>query len=422
MAPGLRDRLPLQTTIGRKPFAVGVRRNGAAVVIASRDHDTEERGRYNQLRLRRTAYAERRSAPLRDAVFYSVFGGRHVGDSPRRIHEELVRRGAPLEHRWVVHDGQAVVPDGAEALRSGGREHFEALATSRYLVVNDRLPRWFEPREDQVVLQTWHGTPVKQIGRDAALMRAGAHRFEQRWTGEAAGWTYFVSPSRFATPLLRDALGIQGEVLETGLPRTDVLTGPDREARARDVRARLGLSADQRVVLYAPTFRDQLLDRKGRYALDLRLDPDALREAVGPGGVVLVRRHPDVRDAVPSTPDGFLRDVSAYPDAVELLLAADVLISDYSALMVDFANTGRPILVYAYDLELYRDRVRGLYVDVETDVPGPVLRDSAEVAEALRDLEAVHAAHAERYAAFRERLCEFDDGGATARVVDRVFA
>jgi CDP-glycerol glycerophosphotransferase len=315
-----------------------------------------------------------------------------------------------------------VVPSGAEALREGSEDHLEALATSRYLVVNDRLPRWFEPRAGQVVLQTWHGTPVKQIGRDAALMRAGARRFEQRWTGEAAGWTHFVSPSRFATPILRDALGVQGEVLETGLPRTDVLTGPDRDARARAVRARLGLSEEQRVVLYAPTFRDLSVDRKGRYGLDLRLDPDVLRDAVGPGGVVLVRRHPDVRDAVPSTPDGFLRDVSKYPDAVELLLAADVLISDYSALMVDFANTGRPILVYAYDLELYRDRVRGLYLDVETEGPGPVLRDSGEVADALRDLDAVQGAHAERYAAFHERLCEFDDGRATARVVDRVFA
>jgi CDP-glycerol glycerophosphotransferase len=114
--------------------------------------------------------------------------------------------------------------------------------------------------------------------------------------------------------------------------------------------------------------------------------------------------------------------VSAYPDGTELLAAADVLVTDYSSVMFDFANTGRPMLFFTYDLDVYRDEVRGFYFDLAAEAPGPLLSDGAELADALRDVEAAHAPYAERYAAFAQRFCEFDDGGATARLVDRVFS
>jgi CDP-glycerol glycerophosphotransferase len=125
---------------------------------------------------------------------------------------------------------------------------------------------------------------------------------------------------------------------------------------------------------------------------------------------------------VPATADGFVRDVSSYPDATTLLLAADVLVTDYSSLMVDFANTGRPMLFYTYDLEAYENEIRGFSLDFEATVPGPLLRTTDELGEALRGLDAVRADYAERYAQFRATFCEFDDGGAAARVVDRLMS
>ena len=119
---------------------------------------------------------------------------------------------------------------------------------------------------------------------------------------------------------------------------------------------RLGLPEDARVVLYAPTYRDQVVDRRGRYRLDLQLDLERLRAAVGDDTVILFRKHHYIADAVPATADGFVRDVSTFPDGTELMLAADVLITDYSSMMVDFANTGRPMLFYTYDLDAYATR------------------------------------------------------------------
>jgi CDP-glycerol glycerophosphotransferase len=313
-------------------------------------------------------------------------------------------------------------PAGSSAVRESSREHYEALARARYVVSNDHFPAWFRRRDDQVSLQTWHGTPLKRLGFDVSALHKTKRGFESHWDEQERNWQYVVSPNRFSTPILRSAYRLQGEMIETGYPRVDVLARPDRDEAGRRLRERLGIPEGVRTVLYAPTFRDQVTDRRGRYRLDLHLDIERLRQAVGDDTVILFRKHHYVSDPVPATDDGFVRDVSRYPDGTELMLAADVLVTDYSSMMVDFANTGRPMLFYTYDLDAYRDEIRGFYLDFIETVPGPLLSTTDEVVAALRDLEGVRAAHAARYAAFAARFCELDDGLASARVVDRLFA
>jgi CDP-glycerol glycerophosphotransferase len=422
VARAIHGELPLATVAGHKPFALGVRADHSAVLVVGRDHDEQERGAFHQRRLQDVTYpAARAGQPLRDAVVFASFGGRQYSDSPRAIHEELLRRGTGLEQLWVVRDGQCVVPPSATRLREGSREYYDAMATARYVVSNDHFPPWFVRRTDQVCLQTWHGTPLKRLGLDVSDMRKTVRRFQRGWNDQVGNWQYVLSPNRFSTPILRRAYAIEGEMLETGYPRVDQLAAPDREERTRALRARLGLPDGKRVVLYAPTYRDQVVDRRGRYRLDLRLDVERLREAVGHDTVILFRKHHYIVDAVPATADGFVRDVSDFPDGTELMLAADVLVTDYSSMAVDFANTGRPMLFFTYDLETYADEIRGFYLDFVNTVPGPLLRTNDELADALVNLDAVQAQYAERYADFRRAFCELDDGGAAVRVVDRIF-
>jgi CDP-glycerol glycerophosphotransferase len=422
MSEELHAQLPIRTEVDHKPFALGTNRDGLTVLVVRSDLGPEERGPYHQRRLRTVVYGAARSEPLRDAVVYTSFGGRQCSDSPRAIHDELVRRGAPLEHLWVVADGMARVPEGSAALRENSREHHEALARARYVVSNDHFPEWFRRREEQVCLQTWHGTPLKRLGFDVSAMHKTKRRFETHWDEQVRNWQHVVSPNRFSTPILRRAYRIEGELLETGYPRIDVLARPDRDAAGRALRERLGVPDGVRTVLYAPTYRDHVIDRRNRYRLDLHLDVERLRSAVGEDTVILFRKHHYVVDPVPATADGFVRDVSSYPDGTELMLAADVLITDYSSMMFDYANTGRPMLFFTYDLDTYRDEVRGFYFDFLQRAPGPLLATSDQVAEALQDLDSVRAQHAQRYADFVAQFCELDDGGASARVVDRVFA
>jgi CDP-glycerol glycerophosphotransferase len=390
--PGVR----LSAVHGKRRYELGADADGRALLAVGPDLGEDEQGAFHQRRLRETSYAAKRGEPLVDSVVYASFGGRTCGDSPRAIHEELVRRAAALEHLWLVDDGMCRPPGGATVLRRGSREHHEAFARARHVVTNDPLPEWFLRRDGQVCLQTWHGAPLLRRGR----------------TSGAGEWSHTLSPGPGASALMRGALGLEGELLETGLPRVDRLWQGDRA----DVRARLGVSGGVRVILYAPTLREDVTDRRGRHRLDLHLDLERLNTALPRDTVLLFRRHPRVAGSLPPEAAALARDVSGFPDATELLLAVDVLVTDYSSIMFDFAGTGRPMVFFAYDLDARRDE---LLLDYEATVPGPIVRTTDELAEALRATDA--GGHEQRYAEFAARFCALDDGHAAARVVDQVF-
>ncbi|MFG3406125.1 CDP-glycerol glycerophosphotransferase family protein [Streptomyces sp. NPDC048142] len=404
------------------------RRHGDRLsVVAGPDLPAVGRSAYGRRLLRAAHYRDRRTAhPLRDTVLYAG------GDSPRAVHAELVRRGTETEHLWVTGTtpGRTThVPPGARAVPVHSSAWYEALALSRRIVTDEQLPGWFERRPGQTVVQTWHGTPLGRFGGGLSDTLYADHQHLATLPQRSAQWSVLVSPSRFATPWLRRSLGYGGEVLEAGSPANDTLFPPDRDKAAEEVRSGLGIPQDHRVVLYAPTYRDHLAhppatsaDRTapGPYRWDPALDPGALARALGPGHTVLVRRHPRVTGSVPTGP-GVL-DVSGHPGAAGLMLVADVLVTDYAGLMFDFALTGRPMLFHTYDLEHYRDTVRGFCLDFETRAPGPLLVTTDEVAQALRDTRSLAARHADAYESFRRDYCDLDDGGAAARVADRLLA
>jgi CDP-glycerol glycerophosphotransferase len=415
------EQLPVRGTAAHRQLVLCLTREERTSLRVEANLDIDEQGIYGQSRLRERIYPAARTQPLRDAVLYNSFTGRQYSDSPRAVHEELVARGLPLEHLWVVQDGQVALPEHAQAVRYSGREWYEAYATSRYIVTNQHLPEWFRRREGQVVVQTWHGTPLKRIAHDISDVRFADPLYLEKLAVETANWSVLLSPNRFSTPILRRAFRYEGELLESGYPRNDVLCR-GTEAVAEQARTRLGLPAGKKVVLYAPTWRDDEYYGPGRYKISMQLDLDRAAEALGDDHVLLVRRHPNVVDEIPQAGGGFVWDVSTYPDIADLLAATDILVTDYSSVMFDFANTGRPMLFFTYDLEHYRDRLRGFYIDFEAEAPGPLLATSDEVIEAIGGVDEITARYADAYRAFAETACDLDDGHATARVVDRLLA
>ncbi|WP_051967047.1 CDP-glycerol glycerophosphotransferase family protein [Kitasatospora mediocidica] len=416
VAPEALDSLPTPARVGGKTVALQRRWHETLILDSHPVLSPAERNGWAQTRLRTEDYREARRLPLRQSVLYDVFGGRGYADSPRAVHEELVRRGTPLEHLWVVDDAQAELPPGLRTVRAYSPEWYEALATSRYLVGNTHFPDFLHRRAGQTVVQTWHGGPLKRIAYDVENAWLADSGYLDQLDRESPNWSVLLSPSPFATPIMRRAFRFAGEVLESGYPRDDSLVTGDPAEAAR-IRERLGIPDGKRVVLYAPTWRDD--DRTdGGYRLDLRIDLDAARRALGSDHVLLVRPHAHVHDALPCAGDGFLYDVGDYPDIRDLLLIADVLVTDYSSVLFDFAITGRPMLFFTYDLDHYRDDLRGFYLDFEQHAPGPLLETSEQLIAALSDLPAATDGYAERYRDFRRTFCGQDDGRASARVVD----
>ncbi|MEU1366458.1 CDP-glycerol glycerophosphotransferase family protein [Streptomyces sp. NPDC005803] len=413
-------------------FPVSAKHGGRAYDFESRWHDFPqlhclpdldilERGPYRQERLRREVYEAGRKEPLRDAVLYISYNGKQYSDSPRAVHEELIRRNADVQHLWLVRDGQVDIPSTVEKVRFWGTEWYEALARCRYIVTNAHLPHWIERRPGQVIVQTWHGTMLKKIGLDIAAPKFNP-QYHTQLQQEARSWNLLVSSNRFSTPILKRAMGYDGEIVETGYPRNDYLYAPDREERAAEIKKRIGLPADKKIVLYAPTWRDDLAHRRGQFKFELRLDTEDAQQRLGDDHVLLIRRHSNVVDAIPRAGNGFVYDVSEYPDIADLYLIADVMITDYSSVMFDYAHLKRPMLFFTYDLEHYRDTLRGFYFDFENDAPGPLISTSEELVSAIRDIDNVSAEYGERYQRFQELFCDLDDGHASERLADRMFS
>ncbi|AIV36514.1 bifunctional glycosyltransferase/CDP-glycerol:glycerophosphate glycerophosphotransferase [Streptomyces sp. CCM_MD2014] len=384
------------------------------------DLTMEERGAYHQERLKREVYMAGRSKPLREAVLYISYNGKQYSDSPRAMHEELLRRGADVEHLWLVRDGQVELPSTVKPVRFQSTEWYDALARCRYIVTNAHLPHWIERRPEQVVVQTWHGTMLKKIGLDIAAPKFNPDYHEQL-KQEAANWSMLVSSNRFSTPILKRAMAYDGEIVETGYPRNDYLYASDREEQAAEIRRRIGLPEGKKVVLYAPTWRDDLSHRRGQFKFELRLDLEEARRRLGDDHVLMIRRHSNVVDSIPGAGNGFVFDVSEYPDIADLYLAADLMITDYSSVMFDYAHLRRPMLFFTYDLEHYRDRLRGFYFDFEHDAPGPLIPTSGELIDAIRDIDTVSEKYRAEYEEFHRLFCDLDDGHAAGRVADLMF-
>ena len=350
-------------------------------------------------------------------VIFNSFDG-HFSDSPRAIYEHLGEGADGRRHTWVA-GATARFPSGVREVELYGTPFLRELGRSGYVVSNVPMPRNLRARRGQTYLQTWHGTPLKRIGFDNEQWRSNPSG-RAGLAQDVARWDYLVSQNPFSTEIFRRAFRFDGDILETGYPRNDVLNSADREERRARVRAAVGAAEGETVVLYAPTWRDNLVDERGHLGFALQLDVDRLTAELGRDHLLLIRVHHFIGAQLGGLGDR-ARDVSAYPDIRDLYLAADVLITDYSSAMFDFAITGKPIVFFVYDLAAYRDEVRGFYFELEEVAPGPLCATTGEVIDVLRDLDATGASYADPYGAFRARFCPFDDGGATQRVVERVF-
>ncbi len=374
----------------------------------------DERGASAQKRLEKH-YRSRTATPEK-AVFFESFYSQTVACNPLAIDRELARVRPDVTRYWSVVDRSIAVPEGAIAIVEGSAEWWRVRADARLLVVNDWLRKRWMPRPHQTVLQTWHGTMLKRLAldRDGVGLRT---RIAVR--RESRRWNVLMAQNDYAAEILRRAYAFRGPVWVEGYPRNDVLVGTGSEARAA-VRSRLGLLPDQRAVLYAPTWRDDATEIVDY--LDLPSLPAALAELPGEH-VVLVRGHSRTLRHGRNLDAPGLIDVTTYPDMADLLLAADVVITDYSSLMFDITATSTPLVLFAPDREHYERELRGFYFDLLDEAPVTVTESRAALLHELARLAEAgeEGAASAALLAWRQRFNTLDDGRAAERVVARLL-
>ena len=368
----------------------------------------DELGFYHQRKLEED-YRKATFEP-ENSVFFEAFYGRSAACNPGALDRVIAAEHPEITRYWGVVDNSVGVPEGAIPVVYNTKAWWDARGRSRWVIANDWLRNKFKHQPHQVVLQTWHGSMFKRIGLD----RPGFDKIQElALKRERDNWDLLLSQNRHSSEIFRSAYAWEGPILEEGYPRNDALTGGD----GTPIRDLLGIPLTDTVVLYAPTWRDD------QTKAQLLLDVAALTHELGEGYTVLLRGHSRTFEISESVTAANLIDVTTYPDITELFLASDLMITDYSSVMFDFAATGRPMIFFVPDLDDYRDSIRGVYFDLEEHAPGPVIYRQELVAPAIRTAaEDRVRLYAEKYDLWQQRFCAHDDGQSARRVMDILFA
>jgi CDP-glycerol glycerophosphotransferase len=370
-------------------------------------------------------------------IIFECFLGRRYGGSPRALYEAMLDDPRFAESRFVwplrnpAHAAEfdQLADPRTSVVKYRSPEYYRSYGRARTWISNSILAPELVPRHGQIYVQTWHGTPLKRIGLDVIETTEtalnGKAEIDDRYRLEATKVTKFLSASPFTTRVFASAFGLPADgpdspFVETGNPRNDTLVAATA-ADAHEARARFGIPADKRVVLYAPTWRDDQHDPTSGYVYRDPLDVGALRKALGDEYVVLFRMHYLITNNLDlAAHQGFAIDVSSVDEINELCLASDVLVTDYSSVYFDFALLDRPMVFYMHDVDRYGTALRGFYFPV-SDVPGPMATTQDELVAALLDPD-LSAKYADQRAELNARMSPRDDGHARARVLDLIAA
>ena len=361
--------------------------------------------------------------PIKEnVVLFETFMAKNYSDSPKYIYEALNKMyPGKYECVWAIN-GKHDIPYGAKTIKRFSFQYAYYCAISKYLVFNVRQPLWFRKREGQVFLETWHGTPLKRLVFDQEEVTSASPKYKEQFYKQRKEWDYLVSANPFSSKTFRSCFMYEGKMLEYGYPRNDILYAPDKEERARRLKEKLGIPLDKKTILYAPTWRDDEHYGKGEYKFTLALDLKKMKTMLEKDYVLLLRTHHYIADKIDTTGlGGFAYNLSTYDDISEIYLITDICITDYSSVFFDFANLKRPILFYTYDIEKYKNQLRGFYIDMNTEVPGPLLYTSEEVIDAILHIDKIQKRYQKRYDEFYDRFCCFDDGHASENIVKEVF-
>lgn len=362
-----------------------------------------------------------------ETVLFISFHGRGYSDNPKAIHQYMRSQACYKDYKciWAIKKNKGVTIEGAKVIKYFSIPYFYYLARSKYWICNCKLPQYVLKKKSQIYLQTWHGTPLKRLAHDiivpegTTFYRSGITEEEMCGTydNDVEKYTYMISPNKFCTEVFQSAFRINRErLIETGYPRNDFIVNITQK-EIDLIKDKLGIPGNKKVILYAPTWRDNAFNMSG-YTFDLQVDFYKWKEVLGDEYVVLFKPHYLIVNKYENTEGlaGFLYNINANVDIKELYVISDVLVTDYSSVFFDYAILNRPIYFYMYDLKEYAEELRGFYLDIKKDLPGPIFEEEDALLKALKGGDTSFDLRE-----FNSRFNHMEDGKASKRVVEIVF-
>lgn len=363
-------------------------------------------------------------------VYFQTFSGRGYSDSPKAIYEYMKSSPEFNDYRFVwsfrePEKYKMISNERTTVVKYRSKADNVALRTAKYWISNYRMLDHQHPRKNQVYVQCWHGTPLKKLGYDLSASDNSMNSIQeirQKYRTDAEKFSYLLSPSPFATEKFATAwnlieTGQTNKILEQGYPRNDRLKTFSPEERVA-IRKQLNIDK-KKVILYAPTWRDNQHTSGEGYTYKTEVDFDVLQDQLGDDYVILFRAHYLVANSFDFNKyKDFIIDASNYSDINDLYIAADILITDYSSVFFDYANLKKPIIFYMYDLDQYANELRGFYISLD-ELPGPIIKDEIELAREIHNCDSWQVD--EKYKQFCAKYNPKEDGKSAERVIKSII-
>ncbi|OGS92175.1 MAG: hypothetical protein A2Z95_00745 [Gallionellales bacterium GWA2_60_18] len=352
-------------------------------------------------------------------IFESNFGKSFSGN-PKYIYKYILENFPEFNCIWVNQGRRLEIDGNPNQIKRGTNEYYYYLAISRFWVNNIRFPVE-EKRKSTVYLQTWHGTPLKALGFDIPYQGPEVAARESLFR-ESRNWSYLLCQNEYSAAHFKSAFQYNGNIINFGYPCNDIFYSKDKSEISKRVRDKLNIPHESKVVLYAPTWRDQSQISKWVFKSQSAIDYSNWAANTSSDTVLLVREHHLVQPGiVDDSLSGRIIDVSRYDDVSELLLISDCLVTDYSSVFFDYLNLQRPIVFFMHDKESYQSSMRPFYIDIETELPGPIVTDQDSLHQCINKSDEVLRSYSSRLSEAKKMYCANDDGNAASRVVNYIF-
>lgn len=363
-------------------------------------------------------------------ILFISFHGKGFSDNPKAIYDEMRNDPYYSDYKfiWAIkgYKKKAInIPD-AKTIEYFSIPYFYYLSKAKYWIFNCKMPVYLRKKRNQIYLQTWHGTPLKRLGHDIQVSedttfyrsKMTAKEMYQSYDIDVARYDYMISPNPFCTEIFQSAFGINKDrLIETGYPRNDILSNADKGLKYI-IKKQLGIPLDKKILLYAPTWRDNQYITKG-YTFQLEADFKKWNEYLGDEYIMLFKPHYLIINKAINDEElsGFVYSIDANQDISTLYLIADVLVTDYSSVFYDFAILRKPIYFYMFDIDSYKDELRGFYIDIYTDLPGKIYEEENQMLEDIKQ----GMFDFDKLDTFNSRFNIHEDGNSSKRVLNILF-
>jgi CDP-glycerol glycerophosphotransferase len=359
-------------------------------------------------------------------IFFESSVGRNYSSNPKYVYEEMVKQKLDRKFKciWSLEDPTINIPGNVIKVKRARLKYLYYLAIAKIWVCDTRQPAFLVKRPETTYIQLWHGTPLKKLAMDMDVLKMSEgmelSEYKRLFKKNTETWDYLISQSDYTTEKFRSSFDFKNIILDSGFPRNDVLFRKNNLKSINYIKIRYSLPQDKKVILYAPTWRDDEFYENGIYKYSSKIDFDLLKKELSDTHILLVKLHYLVKDSADwSNYDGFIYLCDQSWDIQELYLISDILVTDYSSVMFDYSIIKRPMIIYTYDYEKYRDNLRGFYFNIYEEFPGPIVENTPDLVDSIQNYDCKE--YEKKYKRFVEKFTNYDDGKASSRIVDLIL-